>query len=230
MKSVSSSPENAEIAATINAIRSHNEQIWIAGCTRPGEEELILEAFDALRTDFPKLQLWLAPRHANRFEHVNDLLREQGRSILRLSEFDATNAPGHSPSIVLIDRLGVLAQMYQYADVAFIGGSLLRYGGHNPLEPALVGTPVTFGPYMADQRDAVELLANSGLASEVWGTESLALAIANFLRADTSPEQRRAYGERLRARIAETQHRVAADLLSRLPSVAPTTHPAASSA
>ncbi|GAB4322611.1 MAG: lipid IV(A) 3-deoxy-D-manno-octulosonic acid transferase [Candidatus Zixiibacteriota bacterium] len=216
MKSLSDPVADARTAALVQSLKSSDDRVWIAGCTRPGEEEIILDAYDTLRAEFPTLKLWLAPRHASRFGHVANILERQGRSMVRLSELDGHGRMVAMTPIVLIDRLGILAHLYQHADVAFIGGSLLPYGGHNPLEPALVGTPVCFGHHMNDQRDAVELLANSGLAAEVWGSESLALATAEFLRSGSSVEDRRLRGDSVRARIADTRSRVAADLIARL--------------
>lgn len=216
MKSLTDPAADARAATLVQSLKSPDDRVWIAGCTRPGEEEIILDAYDTLRTEFPNLKLWLAPRHANRFAHVANILERQGRSMVRLSELDGGGRMVAMTPVVLIDRLGILAHLYQHADVAFIGGSLLPYGGHNPLEPALVGTPVCFGHHMKDQRDAVELLANSGLSAEVWGGESLALATAEFLRSTSSPEDRRVQGDSVRARIADTRARVAADLIARL--------------
>ncbi len=216
MKSLSDPQADARAAALVQSLKQTDDRVWIAGCTRPGEEEIVLDAFDTLRQEFPNLRLWLAPRHANRFDHVANLLESKGRSMVRLSDLDESGRVVAMTPIVLIDRLGILAHLYQHADAAFIGGSLLPYGGHNPLEPALAGTPVCFGHHMDDQRDAVELLVNTGLSSEVWGAESLALATAELLRTSGTVDERRRRGDTVRAYIADTRARVATDLITRL--------------
>lgn len=191
--------------------------IWIAGCTRPGEEELVLGAYASLQNEFPNLRLWLAPRHPDRFAEVASILTELEHTFTRWSDFQPTGSNGFPRDrIVLIDKLGVLAGLYRHATVAFIGGSLVPFGGHNPLEPALVGTPVTFGHHMDEQRDAADMLLANGLAREVWGTESLAIAIGDYLRDPIPGELRQQRIAELNERLGHTRSQVADDICWRI--------------
>jgi 3-deoxy-D-manno-octulosonic-acid transferase len=195
--------------------------IWIAGCTRPGEEDHILAALSSLREEFPNLRLWVAPRHPNRFDEVAALIDESGYQLARWSELDPESTGELPPhALVLIDRMGILADLYRYADVAFVGGSLVPLGGHNPLEPALAGTPVTFGHYMEEQRDAADMLLGAGLAREVWGAESLALTIAEILRTPLEETIRRERAGELLDSLRRIRAEVADDLCLRIDSLA----------
>ena len=200
-----------------NGSQDNGGPIWIAGCTRPGEEELILSAYATLQREFPDLRLWLAPRHPDRFKLVADLLAESEQSHSMWSDVGGM-AGGKLPAgkLVLIDKLGVLADLYRHATVAFIGGSLLPFGGHNPLEPALVGTPVTFGHHMDEQRDAADMLLANGMAREVWGAESLAIAVSDYLRNPIPVEMRKQQIAELMERLGHTRSQVADDICWRI--------------
>jgi len=216
-----------ETASTLpsspNGTSGSGGPIWIAGCTRPGEEELVLSAYASLQDDFPDLRLWLAPRHPDRFAEVARILLDSDNTFTRWSDFQPTGSNGFPRDrIVLIDKLGVLAGLYRYATVAFIGGSLAPFGGHNPLEPALVGTPVTFGHHMDEQRDAADMLLANGLAREVWGAESLALAVGDYLRNPLPDEMRQQRIAELNARLGHTRSQVADDICWRIARLAHT--------
>ncbi|MBI5867202.1 MAG: tetraacyldisaccharide 4'-kinase [candidate division Zixibacteria bacterium] len=191
--------------------------IWIAGCTRPGEEEVVLAAFATLSQRLPNLRLWLAPRHPERFNAVARLVERRGSKVVRWSECE-TNSRQDVPSdaVILIDRMGGLAPLYLYATVAFIGGSLKPYGGHNPLEPALAGAPVVFGPYMEDQQDAAADLLSLGFATQVTDAASLSAAIAESLRHPRTVSERAASVETVVKRYSHVRAEVARDLCARL--------------
>jgi 3-deoxy-D-manno-octulosonic-acid transferase len=162
--------------------------LWIAGSTRPGEERLILDAWLARRAETPDLLLVLAPRHAERFDEVERLVREAGIDPLRLSRGAGTR----SADLLLIDRLGALGRAYLAADVAFVGGTLVDLGGHNLLEPAAAAVPVLFGPYTSNvQEEATELLA-AGAAIRVRDAQELGRAVVGLVR---DRERARAMGE-----------------------------------
>jgi 3-deoxy-D-manno-octulosonic-acid transferase len=213
---------NSGDSGTLREFRDGGEgPIWIAGCTRPGEEEYVLTALGPLREEFPNLRLWIAPRHPDRFNEVAELIEESGYQAARWSELNPESA-GEFPrsDLVLIDRMGILADLYRYAAVAFIGGSLVPLGGHNPLEPALAGTPVTFGHYMDEQRDAADMLLAAGLAREVWGSESLALTVAEILRTPLEDTVRRERAGDLLDTLRRIRAEVADDLCLRIDSLA----------
>ncbi|MEO6908791.1 MAG: glycosyltransferase N-terminal domain-containing protein, partial [Abditibacteriaceae bacterium] len=127
---------------------------WIGGSTHDGEEVLLLEAQKALQSQFQSLRLLIAPRHLERTEAVLQLAREKGFTVIRRSQL--SNAASGENAIIILDTVGELAEFYAAADVAFVGGSLIQRGGHNVLEPVLVGVPVLFGPNMNNFRAAAQ--------------------------------------------------------------------------
>lgn len=136
---------------------SDSTPIVIAGSTHEGEELMLLEAFAALRRGFPELRLILAPRHAERTAGVVRLAERFGRVGLFSRAVEC-----HDADIVVVDALGVLAELYAVADVAVVGGSLVPVGGHNLLEPAAFGVPVITGPHIATVQALAEELAAAG--------------------------------------------------------------------
>ncbi|MEZ5333294.1 MAG: 3-deoxy-D-manno-octulosonic acid transferase [Thermoanaerobaculia bacterium] len=125
--------------------------VLVAGSTMPEEEEQVLEAFRAVGAD--RALLVLAPRHPERWDAVERLLREGGVHVVRRSTEDASGDP---PQVLLLDTLGELAGLYALADAAFVGGTLVATGGHNPIEPAAQGTPLAVGPNMQNFADVAE--------------------------------------------------------------------------
>ena len=133
-----------------------NAPLIIAGSTTEGEEPLVLEAFRALRQSHANVRLLLAPRHPERFASVASLLADTHWKIARRSE--QLLAPEAMPNadVILLDSIGELAALYQFASVVFVGGSLVPKGGHNILEPALYGKPIIVGPHTENFRAIVE--------------------------------------------------------------------------
>lgn len=124
---------------------------FVAGSTHPGEEEIVLEAFAGLRNSSDALRearLILAPRHPERAGDVRAMAEKTGRTELFSSLMEESGNTG--ASIIIVDVIGVLFQLYALASSVFIGGSLVPKGGQNILEPAIWGTPVLHGPYMED--------------------------------------------------------------------------------
>ena len=123
--------------------------ILIAGSTMDGEETAVLKAFRHAGGGERAL-LVLVPRHPERWDAVAELLASAGLPFVRRSAFsDApTQCVDGSPAVVLLDSLGELAAVYRVADAAFIGGTLVPTGGHNPLEAAVFATPIVVGPSM----------------------------------------------------------------------------------
>ncbi|MBI2828741.1 MAG: 3-deoxy-D-manno-octulosonic acid transferase [Acidobacteria bacterium] len=138
---------------------SSNRPVLVAGSTLRGEEELIVRAFNRLRTSGSNALLVLAARHPERFAEVERLCRQEGLSTIRRTEL-AIDAEPRADAVVL-DTIGELAEVYQVATLVFVGGSLVRAGGHNILEPAMFGKPIVFGPHMENFAEIAEtFLAN----------------------------------------------------------------------
>ncbi|WP_372972825.1 lipid IV(A) 3-deoxy-D-manno-octulosonic acid transferase [Marinobacter sp.] len=118
--------------------------VWIAASTHEGEDEQLLDAHARVLQDCPEALLTIVPRHPQRFDAVAEMTRKRGFSVARRSEGQAPTAA----QVYLGDTMGELMVMFGAADIAFVGGSLIERGGHNPLEPAAWGLPVITGPHV----------------------------------------------------------------------------------
>jgi 3-deoxy-D-manno-octulosonic-acid transferase len=140
----------------------------VAGSTLEGEEAVLIEAARAISLTNSFLITVLAPRHPERFAAVSALLDASGIPWVRRSEWRGKSVESLNPlqggEIVLLDTIGELASVYSLATVAFVGGSLIPAGGHNPLEPAQFGVPIVMGPHYANFRTITEdLLAQDAV-------------------------------------------------------------------
>jgi 3-deoxy-D-manno-octulosonic-acid transferase len=129
----------------------------VAGSTLEGEESALLGCWPQLPTADRNLTLVLAPGHPERFGTVAALLDAAGHKWIRRSAWsDPSSEPLQTGQIVLLDTIGELASVYSLASVAFVGGSLVPAGGHNPLEPAQFGVPIVMGPNYENFRAMVD--------------------------------------------------------------------------
>ncbi len=131
-------------AEKLKAQWKQQRPVWVAASTHEGEESLILESHRLLLQAFPDLLLILVPRHPERFNEVAEQIEKQHFTFVRRSE---NRVPQADTQVVLGDTMGELMLMYALADVAFVGGSLVKRGGHNPLEPLAFQIPVVSGKY-----------------------------------------------------------------------------------
>jgi 3-deoxy-D-manno-octulosonic-acid transferase len=173
-------------------------RLIVAGSTLEGEEAALLEAWPRLLEADPQLAMVLAPRHPERFGAVAALLLRSGIPWVRRSDWRSqavgTLKPLDPGEIVLLDTIGELASVYSLAAVAFVGGSLIPAGGHNPLEPAQFGVPIVMGPHTVNFRAITEdLLAHR--AVRIAAKEELAGVLIELLR---DSEAARTMGERAR--------------------------------
>ena len=123
--------------------------VWVAGSTHNGEEAAILSAYKRLSLLFPDLFLVIAPRKVERGKEIKEIADSLGLTVRqRTSPLKDEDFPG--APLLILDTMGELSRMFSFCDIAFIGGSLVPDGGHNPLEPAAFGKPILFGPYMDD--------------------------------------------------------------------------------
>jgi 3-deoxy-D-manno-octulosonic-acid transferase len=146
------------------------QQVFIAGSTHKGEEEIVLSVFAALRRRFPQAALILAPRHPERFDETEALLRQSGLLYVRRTALQSAPCPQRA-SVVLLDTIGELFKTYSMGTVVFIGGSLVPIGGHNVLEPAVFGKPVLFGRHMHNFREIARMLRQKQAGIQVAGPE-----------------------------------------------------------
>lgn len=187
------------------SILGENRPVWIAASTHAGEDESILDAFAALRIRWPELLLLLVPRHPERFDSVAALCQQRGFPIIRRS---AQQPCTLDTAVFLGDSMGELLQFYAASDLAFVGGSLVANGGHNVLEPALLGLPVLFGPHMFNFTEASERLLAMEAAWQVANEAELAGVVERLL---ADAEQRQIAGQRGRSVVE--QHRGALTML-----------------
>ena len=150
-------------------------RIFVAGSTLAGEEELLLTAWATMQQGAPDAVLLLAPRHPERFDEVGKLLQESAFQWQRASELPTAGSLIRG-SIILLDTLGDLASIYSICSAAFVGGSLVPRGGHNPLEPARFGKPIVMGPSFENFREVIEGLKEAG-AIYITQPENLAYSL-----------------------------------------------------
>ena len=122
---------------------------WIAASTHKGEDEIILKVYTQLKQQFSSLILIIVPRHPERFDEVRKLCEAEGFKVKMRTSGEPCST---DTDIYLADTMGELKMLYAASDIAFVGGSLVPVGGHNVIEPAAIGVPVVFGPYMSNFR------------------------------------------------------------------------------
>ena len=189
--------EEAEATLQLKAL-AQGLRFVVAGSTLEGEEAALLEAWPRLLEADPQLAMVLAPRHPERFGAVAALLDKSGVAWVRRSDWRAQMEEIIQPlkpgTIVLLDTIGELASVYSLASVAFVGGSLIPAGGHNPLEPAQFGVPIVMGPHYVNFRAITEdLLAHQ--AVRIAAREELAAVLIELLQ---EPSVAQAMGSRAR--------------------------------
>ena len=151
--------------------------VWIAASTHEGEEEIVLDVHRNLLARHPDLVLVLVPRHPERFGPVRDLTEKRGFSLVARTE----NRPAGDAAVFLCDTMGEVPLFYAASDVAFVAGSLVPIGGHNLLEPAVLGTPVVAGPYNFNGQDIADLFVDRGACRVVAGPEELVATVSELL-------------------------------------------------
>ena len=157
----------------------HRQQpVLVTGSTHTGEEAMLIEVFRALQQRLPDLVWVVAPRHLRRLTEIEKLFADEGIATMRLRQ---VQEQGRNTEVVLIDTMGELAGLYSMATYVFCGGSLVERGGHNVLEAAAWGTPVFYGPHMADFSDAKALLEAEGAGFCVRTPQELARQLLYFV-------------------------------------------------
>jgi 3-deoxy-D-manno-octulosonic-acid transferase len=173
-----------------------NRQALVAGSTWPPDEEVLLPAWVALLRDYPDLRLIVAP-HEPRTAAVSTIEEWAARHRLRSARLGNSLEGLASADVVVVDRVGVLGDLYAVASVAFVGGGFHAAGLHSVLEPAAFGVPVVFGPRYGSSRDAALLLRARGARSVATVDETVEVLAQWFGDAAA----RRAAGEAARALV-----------------------------
>ncbi len=185
---ISVTPELAARAITLRRQWAPRRKVWIATSTHDGEESIILDAHRQLLAKFPDLLLILVPRHPERFKDAKELVQKSGFSYTLRSSGEI---PSGSTQVVIGDSMGELMLLYGIADLAFVGGSLVERGGHNPLEPAAHAIPVLMGPHIFNFKDICAKLQQADGMIAVSDADSLVKEITTLL---TDEDYRLYYG------------------------------------
>jgi 3-deoxy-D-manno-octulosonic-acid transferase len=185
--------------------------VLLAGSTMPGEDALVLDALVALPEE-ERPFLVLAPRHPERAAEVAALVAARGLAVARRTAL--AQAPPDC-AVVVLDTIGELAALYQLADVAFIGGSLVPTGGHNPIEPARFGVPTLTGPHVKNFAAVYREFITAGAARVVHSADELAGAVRTWLSDRSAARAAGEAGRQLLARHAGATARTV-DALERL--------------
>ena len=185
---ISVTPQLASRAVTLRRQWAPHRPVWIATSTHEGEESAVIEAHQTLLREFPNLLLILVPRHPERFPDAINLVRQAGLSYITRSSGEV---PSSSTQVVVGDTMGELMLLYGIADLAFVGGSLVERGGHNPLEAAAHAIPVLMGPHTFNFKDICARLTQADGLITVTDVASLSKEVASLL---TDEDYRNFYG------------------------------------
>lgn len=173
--------------------------VWIAGSTHPIEDQKVLKTHQELLKQLPNLLLIIVPRHSERFDDVAKQCQDIGLTFIKRSDHQS---PTDEHQVVVGDTMGELLLMCGVADVAFIGGSLIERGGHNPLEPAALGIPVLMGPHLYNFSDISErLMAANGMIKVADQTQLSRELLTLF----TQPAERLAMGDNAKQFVLSNQ-------------------------
>ena len=177
--------EKRPISAS-DSVGDESKLVLFGGSTHGGEEEILARVFLRLRTRFPTLSLFIAPRHVERARTIKKELESLSLNVRLCSEPGNKSLP--VPDCILLDKTGELRSWYSVATVVFVGKSLTAHGGQNPVEPIVAGKAVVFGPHMENFAALASQLVASQGAVRVDDEESLAQNVAVLLH---QPDERR---------------------------------------
>ena len=163
--------------------------VIVAGSTHPTEEKALFEAFQEVRKVYPDARLVIAPRKIARAEEIAKLGRQYGLETGLRSRLLQVEGERPQDQLLLIDTIGELGRIYAVGDVVFVGGSLIKHGGHNVLEPAAHGKPILVGPSMSNFKDSFALLKKSGSCRQVKDEKELASEILEIVGNDELREK-----------------------------------------
>ena len=145
-------------------------KIILAGSTHNGEETILIDAFKKIKEKYKNIIFIIVPRDPNRSKAVYNISKSYGFCPILMSE---SNNNQVKTDFIIIDVIGILRKLYVISDISFVGGSLIKFGGHNPLEPAAFSKPIIFGPYMDDFSQVAKFLLKAKGAIEVNNSDGL---------------------------------------------------------
>jgi 3-deoxy-D-manno-octulosonic-acid transferase len=180
---------------------SPTDQVFLAGSTQHPEEQFALDSFLSLAPSHPALRLILVPRHPERFDEVAALLDRSGMCWQRRSKLDGNNIDADA-RILLVDTIGELGAWWGTSHIAYVGGSMSRRGGQNPIEPSAYGAAVSFGPKTPNFRGVVAVLLDGDAAVVVRNGEQVREFVRKCL---DEPQYAKQLGENARRIVLEQQ-------------------------
>lgn len=155
-------------------IKAEGRKIFVAGSTRTGEDEVILDAFGHLK-DY---MLVLVPRHLDRIEKIEDLLIKRK---IKFSKYSSClEGKLEKSEVIIVDKMGVLRKFYSVCDTAFVGGTLVNIGGHSLLEPLFYRKTPIFGKYLQNVKDIADEILKRGIGFKVDSSEDIAVSIGEI--------------------------------------------------
>lgn len=166
-----SKEEREELKSQICADERH---IFVAGSTRTGEDEIILEAFEKLVNTL----LVIVPRHLDRVEKIENLISSKGFTYSKYSEI--LEGKEVKTDVVIVDTMGVLRKFYSISDIAFVGGTLVNIGGHSLLEPLFYRKTPIFGKYLQNVKDIASEILKRDIGYKVLDSEEIIKAIKDI--------------------------------------------------
>ncbi len=185
---------------------SENDVVLVGGSTHNGEEEILLNLFKVLRNETPQLRLILVPRHIERAKEIASLVEKKGfiaaRKTVLQSDGKSRADFKSENSIIIVDTIGDLVNVYALAHCVFVGRSLVPRGGQNVMEPAGLAKPVVFGPHMFNFEEETKLLLENNAAKMVKDEEDLTNTIRALL---SNPELRKDLGIRAQKIVIENK-------------------------
>jgi 3-deoxy-D-manno-octulosonic-acid transferase len=163
---------------------AQTDKLLVCGSTHPHEEEIIFSAYRQLLEAFPNLKLLIAPRHPERSKQVAGLAVKFSFKPVFISGVSVACPTCISRPVFILDTIGELYKYYSASDIVFVGGSLVKKGGHNILEPASLKKPVLFGPYMFNFRDISGLFLANQAAIVVEDSQKLFEQVRRLLNSN----------------------------------------------
>ncbi len=151
--------------------------VWLIASTHKDEEAIFLEIYKEIKQKIPELLLVIVPRHPERFGDVKKLCEQYQLAVVMRSSGETCH---QHVDVYLADTMGELKMLYAASDVTFVGGSMVPVGGHNILEALAIGTPVLFGPYMANFKEIAQGVLRQDAAIQCQTKNEIVTAIAGL--------------------------------------------------
>lgn len=188
--------------------------VWLAASTHAGEDEIILAAHNLLRADFPDALLIIAPRHPDRGGFIASLADE--------APMRSTGAGPDSHGVYIADTMGELGTLYDLAPVSLVAGSLLPHlKGHNPIEPAKLGSAILTGPYVESFQDLFAAMSAAGATVIVTDAASIAAHVAELWRVESQRAKQLEAARSVTAQGADAFERTVDAVIGLIPSTTP---------